>query len=161
MATNDSFRAVIDKFRQQATSESDKGAKFEHLIQGYLLTDPAFAGLFKNIWLWNEFPAKANFGSKDIGIDLVAQTQLDEFWAIQCKCYQPDTVIDKPAVDSFISCSSKQFTHPESTQIIGFSQRLIISTTNKWGSNAEETIQGQKPPVTRVNLYDLEHAPVD
>jgi hypothetical protein len=42
-----------------------------------------------------------------------------------------------------------------------FSQRLWISTTNKWGSNAEQAIRNQYPPVTRINLFDLIESPVD
>ena len=30
-----------------------------------------------------------------------------------------------------------------------------------WTSNAEETLQNQSPPVSRISLYDLQHAPVD
>ena len=44
---------------------------------------------------------------------------------------------------------------------VGFAVRLWISTTNKWGSNATEAIKNQNPPVTRINLYDLQEAPVD
>ena len=36
-----------------------------------------------------------------------------------------------------------------------------ISTTNHWGSNAEEAIRNQEPPVTRVGMADLESSPVD
>lgn len=43
----------------------------------------------------------------------------------------------------------------------GFVQRLWISTTNKWNSTAEQTIRNQNPPVTRLNLIDLENDDVD
>lgn len=38
---------------------------------------------------------------------------------------------------------------------------MWISTTNKWGHNAEEAIRNQNPPVTRINLHDLIEAQVD
>ena len=58
------------------------------------------------------------------------------------------------------STSSREFRN-EDIKTTRFSHRLWISTTNKWGTNAEEAIRNQNPPVTRLNLYDLQHAPVD
>ncbi len=154
------FNKILDKYRKIAFSERDKGDRFERLIQAYLQTDPKYAYKFKNVWLWNEFHAKADLGGQDVGIDLVALTVDGEYWAIQCKCYQEGSYIDKPAVDSFLSTSSRNFKN-ENLQTVGFSHRLWISTTNKWGANATEAIKNQNPPVTRLNLYDLQEAPVD
>jgi predicted helicase len=69
-------------------------------------------------------------------------------------------MIDKQSVDSFLSTSSRTFFN-EQQQTTNFSQRLWISTTNKWTSNAAEAIKNQRIPVIRLNLYDLEQAPVD
>jgi predicted helicase len=154
------FKTILDNFRKSAFSERDKGDKFERLMQAYLKTDPNFAYKFKNVWLWNEFPARKDFGGKDIGIDLVALTQSGDYWAIQCKCYQENTLIDKPEVDSFLSTSSKTFID-ENFKTVGFIHRLWISTTNNWGGNAEEIIRNQTIPFTRLNLFELEQSPVD
>lgn len=155
-----SFQKILDKYRKIAFSERDKGDRFERLMQTYLLTDPKYAFLFKNVWLWNEFPGKLDLGGGDTGIDLVALTHEGDYWAIQCKCYQEDSTIDKPAVDSFLSTSSREFKN-EQMQTTRFAHRLWISTTNKWGPNATEAIRNQSPPVTRINLFDLIEAPVD
>lgn len=71
-----------------------------------------------------------------------------------------NTVIDKPAVDSFITTSGRVF-KDEQMRTARFAHRLWISTTNNWGPNATEAIRNQHPPVTRLNLYDLIEAPVD
>lgn len=155
-----SFQKILDKYRKIAFSERDKGDRFERLMQTYLLTDPKYAFLFKNVWLWNEFPGKLNLGGGDTGIDLVALTHEGDYWAIQCKCCQEGSTIDKPAVDSFLSTSSREFKN-EQMQTTRFAHRLWISTTNKWGPNATEAIRNQNPPVTRINLFDLIEAPVD
>jgi predicted helicase len=154
------FQSILSNFRKSALSERDKGDKFERLIQAYLQTDPRFAALFTNVWLWNEFPARSDFGGKDTGIDLVARTTSGDYWAIQCKCFQESATIDKPSVDSFLSTSSKKF-KDDQLRTIGFEHRLWISTTNHWGENAETTIRNQHPPVTRLGLHDLDSAPVD
>lgn len=61
-------------------------------------------------------------------LDLVAQTVEGEFWAIQCKCYDEEVRIDKPAVDSFLATSSKQFVNDQ-MQTTSFALRLWIPTT--------------------------------
>jgi predicted helicase len=130
-------------------------------MKAYLETDPKYSGELKQIWLWNEFPFRSSFGGgQDIGIDLVALTNEGGYWAVQCKCYQKGTHISKEEVDSFLAASGKTFQNEESKSV-KFSQRLWISTTNNWSANAEEALTGQDPPVSRVNLRDLESAPVD
>ena len=51
-----SFRDVLNKFREEAFSERDKGAKFEKLMRLYLQVAPEYNGKFKEIWLWDDFP---------------------------------------------------------------------------------------------------------
>jgi predicted helicase len=155
-----SFHQILEKYRSIAFSEKDKGHRFERLMQAYLRTDPLYADQFSDVWLWSEFPHKQDFGGSDTGIDLVAKTQDGNHWAIQCKFYDPETTIDKPSVDSFLATSSKKF-HNADGKSIPFTQRLWISTSNKWGSKALEAFKGQVPPVSRLNLYDLEQAAVD
>jgi len=154
------FQKILDKYRKHSFSERDKGDRFERLMQAYLQTDPQYAYLFKRVWLWKDFPGRRDFGGQDTGIDLVALTQDDDYWAIQCKFFHEDTWLDKPAVDSFLSTSSREF-KDENFRTVRFSHRLWISTTNKWGSNAEEAIRNQNPPVSRINLYNLQESPVD
>lgn len=140
---------ILEQFRQEATSTRDLGDKFENLILAYLRTDPQYAELFKRVWLWLDFPLRGKKG--DLGIDLVAQERATgEYWAIQCKCYQPDHVLDKGDIDSFFTASGKaQFTH-----------RLIVTTCG-WGKNAEDALKNQQIPVDRLTLYDLDQSPVD
>lgn len=154
------FNKVINKFREEAFSERDKGFRFEKLMQAYLRTTTMYASRFQEVWLWSEFPYRQQFGGQDIGIDLVAYTHEGEYWAVQCKCYNADAYINKPEVDSFISTSGRTFKN-EDEEIVSFSERLWISTTNKWNSNAEQTIQNQALPFTRLNLIDLENDGVD
>ena len=153
------FAQLLNKFRQDAFSERDKGYRFERLMQAYLKTTTLYANLFEEVWLWTEFPFHDQFGGKDTGIDLVARTVEGEYWAIQCKCYAANAFINKPDVDTFLSTSGKRF--ETESGMTGFVQRRGISTTNKWNSTAEQTIRNQNPPVTRLNLIDLENDDVD
>ncbi len=154
------FNEILNKFRSESFTQKDKGTKFERLMRSWLLTDPRYNELEK-VWLWEEFPGRKDFGGTDTGIDLVAKTEMGDYWAIQCKCYAEDTAIDKPAVDSFLATSSRTFTNEVTFQTTRFSNRVWISTTSHWGSNAEEAIRNQEPPVTRIGLADLNSSPVD
>ena len=155
-----SFNKILDKYRRMSFSERDKGNRFERLMQAYLLTDPRYAFRFKKVYLWNEFVGRKDLGGTDTGIDLVALTTDGDYWAIQCKCFNESATIDKPAVDSFLSTSSREF-KDENLKTTRFAHRLWISTTNNWGKNAEEAIRNQNPPVTRLNLYELQESSVD
>lgn len=154
------FKEILHKFRTESFTEKEKGTKFERLMRSWLLTDPRYNKLEK-VWLWEEFPAKKDFGGKDLGIDLVAKTDIGDYWAIQCKCYDEKTVINKEDVDSFLATSSRTFIDPYTFQTTVFRERIWISTTNHWGSNAEESIQNQNPKVTRISLVELQTSPVD
>lgn len=154
------FNDILHKFRAESFTQKDKGTQFERLMRSWLLSDPRYSNL-TNVWLWEDFPSRGDLGGSDTGIDLVARTETGEYWAIQCKCYQESAVIDKPAVDSFLSTSSRQFLDVDTLQTTKFSHRLWISTTNHWGKNAEDAIQNQDPPFSRIGLVDLQTSPVD
>ena len=154
------FKEILHKFRTESFTEREKGTKFERLMRSWLLTDPRYNEL-ESVWLWEDFPGRNDFGGTDTGIDLVAKTELGDYWAIQCKCYAENTIIDKPAVDSFLATSSRTFTNEVTFQTARFSNRIWISTTNHWGTNAEGAIRNQEPPVTRIGMADLDSSPVD
>ena len=140
-----SYWTIVEDIRKQSYTERDKGNRFERLIRNYLKTSKKYAILLKEVWLWNEFPYRKEFGGTDTGIDLVALTNNGEYWAIQCKCYADDTVINKAAVDTFLSTSSRQF-KDDNMEWKGFSSRLWFATNNKWGKNAKEAFENQYPP---------------
>lgn len=154
------FKEILHKFRAESFTEKEKGTKFERLMRSWLLTDPRYNGL-EQVWLWEDFPGRKDFGGSDTGIDLVAKTDGGEYWAVQCKCYAEGMVIDKPAVDSFLATSSRTFTNEVTFKTTRFSQRVWISTSNHWGSNAEEAIRNQDPPVNRIGLAHFNSSPVD
>ncbi|WP_407945973.1 restriction endonuclease [Paraburkholderia domus] len=63
----------------------------------------------------------------------------------KCKFYDPDTPINKAEIDSFLSLSGKWFATSDGER--GFSERLIVSTTDKWGKNAELSLSNQAVPL--------------
>ncbi|GAA3512299.1 DEAD/DEAH box helicase [Georgenia daeguensis] len=144
------LEAILDELYFSATSESDKGTKFERLMAAYLRTDPQYADQFDEVWPWMEWPGRD--GQGDHGIDLVAKERdTGDVVAIQCKFYDPRGTLQKPDIDSFLSASGK---YP-------FRRRIIVSTTDRWGHNAEAAIHGQQIPVQRIRFKDLADSAID
>ena len=154
------LRDILNQYKDQSTSLRNQGDRFEALIQAYLLSDRRYTSSLEKVWLWMEFPFRDQFGGNDTGIDLVAKTNKGDYWAIQCKFFDEKSSISKGDVNSFLSTSSRTF-DDEGGILQRFNERLWVSTTNHWSSNAEEVIKNQDPPVARLNLQNLLDAPVD
>ena len=152
-----SFESILAAFREAATSNKDLGDRFERLIAKYLLTDPQYADILSDVWLWSEWPDR---WGPDTGIDLVAREHTSgEYWAIQCKFYLPTHAVQKADIDSFFTASGRRFATLDGEQ--GFAQRLIVSTTEKWSTHAEAALDDQAIPTKRLRFEDLANAPID
>ena len=70
-------------------SDTDKGTAFERLVAHYLRTNPIYQSKLSHVWLLTEVPAelktRLRLPTRDMGIDLIAETPTGEFWAIQAK----------------------------------------------------------------------------
>ncbi|MDR1393605.1 MAG: DEAD/DEAH box helicase family protein [Bifidobacteriaceae bacterium] len=147
---NSTVEELLAGLSSSATSERDKGDKFERLVKRFLTVDAAWARRFSEVYLWSEWPDRA--GQPDRGIDLVAvERETGALVAVQCKFYAPDHYLAKSDIDSFLSESGK---HP-------FAARLVVSTTDRWNSAAEAAIRGQQIPVSRIGLSDLVASSID
>ena len=155
--SNSNIQNLLKQYRELSSDERGKGRMFERLIANYLVKDPQYSDLLEHVWLWEEWPDRKG---ADNGIDLVArELATGDYWAIQCKFFDPNYTIQKPDIDSFLSASGKQFaTNDGSRQ---FARRIVVSTTDKWNRNAESAIEGQTLPVSRSSLSDLAESPID
>ncbi len=89
----------------------NKGDLFENITKYYLIIEPIYKTKFKNVWLLKEVPNDVrkylNLPDRDEGIDLIAQTKEDEYWAIQCK-YRSDesSSIKRDDIATFLDISN-------------------------------------------------------
>lgn len=144
-----SVHEVIEAFRQ-APSNSERGTKFEQLMVRYFELDPLLSQQYDQVWRWIDWPGRN--GKPDTGIDLVARERdTGDFTAIQCKFYEPTHTLAKGDIDSFFTASGKT----------PFSNRVIISTTDRWGKNAEDALEGQSIPVQRIGMAEIAESPID
>jgi len=152
MSSASPLQSLLATFRQAAKTEREKGTYFEELIQTYLRYEPVYEELYSDVWLLNDVPEEHGISKQDSGIDLVAQTHgTGEFHAIQCKFYNEDHRIQKADIDSFFTASGQK----------PFSHRVIIATTNDWGERAAAALVDQQPPVSTIDLHDLENSQID
>ncbi|WNB86450.1 DEAD/DEAH box helicase family protein [Cellulomonas sp. ATA003] len=141
---------ILDKLYYSATDERDKGDKFERLMLQFFKTDLQWSERFADVWMWTDWPGRN--GKPDTGIDLVAKDAMTgDIVAIQCKFYDPAHYLARADIDSFLAASGKQ----------PFRQRLIVSTTDKWGKNAEDAVENQQIPVQRLRFMDLAESSID
>ncbi|MCJ0977621.1 DEAD/DEAH box helicase [Rhodococcus sp. ARC_M12] len=144
-----SVHDVIEAFRQ-APSNSERGTKFEQLMVRYFQLDPLLVQEYDQVWQWMDWPGRD--GKPDTGIDLVARNRdTGELTAVQCKFYEPTTTLAKGDIDSFFTASGQT----------PFTNRVIISTTDRWGTNAEAALENQQIPVQRIGLADIAESPID
>lgn len=143
---------LLDTFRRTAVSEREKGTYFEEVILAYLRTEATYRDLYSNVWTWAEWAPANGFSAKDDGIDLVAQAAgSGEIHAIQCKFYDANYKLRKEDIDSFFTASGRK----------PFAHRVIVSTTNHWSEHAENALVDQQPPVSKIDLHDLEASQID
>jgi len=152
------FQDLLNYFEKNASTMRQKGSIFEKFVKKFLQIEPTYANQFEKVWLWSEFPYRD--GMPDTGIDIVAKCRnREEYCAIQCKFYASETSVSKADVDTFLSASSTTFYVDNSINY--FTQRIVISTTDKWSLNAEATIANQMIPVGRIRLQDFEAMAID
>ncbi|MDR1078608.1 MAG: DEAD/DEAH box helicase family protein, partial [Propionibacteriaceae bacterium] len=142
--------ALLGQLAASATSERDKGDKFERLVRRFLAVDALWAARFSEVFMWADWPGRD--GRPDRGVDLVAvDRETGAPVAVQCKFYSRDHYLTKPDIDSFLAESGKR----------PFAGRLIVSTTDRWNQAAEQAIQDQRIPVQRIGLADLIDSSID
>lgn len=144
--------ALLDSYRSASVTEREKGTYFEELICVYLRNEATYRDLYDQVWTYAEWAKQQGLSGKDAGIDLVARTTgTSEYHAIQCKLFAEDYKVQKKDIDSFFTASGKA----------PFSHRIIVTTTNNWGEHAEDALQGQQPPVSKIDLQALEDSQID
>ncbi|MBQ2820357.1 MAG: DEAD/DEAH box helicase, partial [Thermoguttaceae bacterium] len=143
---------ILKKLRELAANSADQGTLFERFITQYLRATRIY-GEFKEIWRWSDWPL--NQEQHDTGIDLVALTESGEYWAFQCKFFDPNSKVSKQDIDSFLSASAVNFTDEEG-KTRTFSARYVVATC-EISSNAYQTMNAQTIPANFISAeqFDL------
>ena len=147
------FHEFLRQLRQSANNTVEQGAKFELAMAALLPQLPDYQ--FEEAWRWRDWPDRerlTGLNAQDNGIDIVARLRdSNHYWAIQCKFYAPDSTISATELGTFYAESGKQ----------PFTGRLIITTTDKWTSTAEQSMDNQQIETHRLRLDDLKSLSID
>ncbi|MFP7295381.1 DEAD/DEAH box helicase [Bacillus safensis] len=143
-----SLSNLINQINKISDSQRLRGTYFEYIVQAYLKNEPMYKNKFVNVWMINEVPLDLGISHIDTGVDLVAQKRTGELVAIQAKFYEG--TIQKSNIDSFLGELGRSY----------FSSGIIVSTTDKWGKNAEQAL-ADREDVIRIGLSDLRNSHVD
>jgi superfamily II DNA or RNA helicase len=136
--------SILELYGNLSPDEQRRGRQFERICKWFLENDPEYKRQIKRVWLWDDWPGR---WGRDKGIDLVAETFDEKFWAVQSKAYALNYSVTKHDTDKFLSESSRKI----------ISYRLLIATAAGLGHNAKEVIQGQEKPVGTLFLSDLKN----
>lgn len=150
--------STVDDVYAALRDSPDRGIAFEKLMVRYFGLHPTLRQEYDQVCRWTDW--EYNGGRPDTGVDLVAHRREDDSWtAVQCKFYESTTTLSKGDLDSFFTASGQGFDTPDGHRY--FTNRIIISTTDRWGRNAEAAIEDQAVPVQRFGLAEIAEAPID
>ena len=79
---------------------------------------------------------------------MVFESYLGDVWAVQAKCFAPESSIKKEDMDSFISESADD----------RFQGRLLITSTNRIGTNADRVLDRKN--IVRFLLEDFKNSAI-
>src|SRR5210317_389153 len=105
------------------------GDIFEYLTKLYLETAPQYKSKLKRVYLEKEVPTslrkKLNLPDTDEGIDLIAVTNDDDYWAIQCK-YRSNSNETLTIKEDLSTFNNLAFTHCKN-----ITHGIVCATVNK------------------------------
>ena len=105
------------------------GDVFEYLTKLYLQTAPQYKSKLKKVYLEKEVPSslrkKLNLPDTDEGIDLIAETNDKEYWAIQCK-YRSNSNESLTIKEDLSTFNNLAFTHCKN-----ITHGIVCATVNK------------------------------
>jgi predicted helicase len=148
------LRKALQHIRENSKNDTEMGGAFERLTKVFLEHDATQVQQYSEVWTYSDWAKdREGYGSKDIGIDLVAKLRdEDGYCAIQCKFYKSEHSISKSDLDSFISASStKDF----------FRLLLVDTSTQPLGKNAQKVFDNLNQDYLRIQLSELEKSRID
>ena len=128
----DEFYRKINLLGMDRRNNKIKGDVFELLTTLYLASDPIFASKLSNIWHHSNVPYQIfdelDLKKPEIGVDLIAESNDGNFWAIQCK-YHDDVKknVSYEEVSTFFSITEREKTYRNLNHRIISSTALDIS----------------------------------
>ena len=126
------FSININNIGPDKKNNTKKGHIFELLTSLYFVNDPVYSTKLKHLWHNTNVPYKIvdllDLQTPEIGVDLIAESNDGNFWAIQCK-YHGDIHenISYDEVSTFFSVTERDITYTKLRHRIISSSTLEVS----------------------------------
>ena len=144
------FRRILNRIEEVSDNTTEKGDLFEKVVKAFIQQDKARSERFSHVWSWYEWPGRNN--RTDIGIDLVARERdSGNLVGIQCKFRKPGSTLYLENIATFLTALG----HVE------FSEGIVVSTTENWGPNVENSLKNRDKPVARWGVWHFENSSID
>ena len=146
----------------------EKGKVFESLLVHVLPKIPDTE--IHEAWRWVDVPNKLKKqiwprgSGTDIGVDIIAQRKDGGLIAIQAKCYQPEAMLPKQDVDSFLATTGgrEEIAHrwiiatcrPTNNLLVSTSKCTFIHAPSQWGH--VQLSEGQKRTTHDLDMLQTE-----
>lgn len=144
------FDELIQQINDNVTGNRNRGTAFEKLVVAYLENEPKYKHKYDKVWMLKDVPEEYNISKKDTGVDIVARDRhTGKLTAVQAKFYKGK--VSKATIDSFLSEEGKSV----------YNDGILVTTTDKWGRNAENDLDHRTNPVALVTLSDLRDAHIN
>lgn len=137
---------ILEQIRASAVDERQKGAQFERFVKFFLENDPQWSSRLTHVWLWDEAPTRTG---KDLGIDLVAQDDSGDYYAIQAKFYDPGRTVSYRVASTFFTAA-----------VPGTYKYLILVNTGKMDQELSRYVESfdkdhEQQNLTLINLSTI------
>lgn len=144
-----SFADVLNYIYDVHKTEKQKGDLFELVCRYYLRSDPQMSQVMGEVWLWKDAPTRNGI---DKGIDIVAEDPENpgKYWAVQCKCHDPNKTLALEECSTFWGTAG-----PNPI----YSRYVIMATTEHFSKNLETQIE--TTGTIRITPSDMGAANVD
>lgn len=147
--TKSYFDIILEKTK--SIKNKEKGSIFEKLSK-HLLEEKDTANIYKNIIFWNDWSKK---DGNDSGIDIIIETNNDQYIAVQCKFYEASK-IDLNDLSTYFSKLQS------GVGDIKFSKGIIIITNDLTQKARKEIAQiSRNIPIELITLEDFINSNID
>ena len=138
-----SFDEMLQRIFEQSETTKQQGDAFERAVVYFLKNDPLWQGRFSGVWLWDDAPTRTG---ADVGIDAVARDAEDgSYWAIQCKCYEPEETLAYNDVATFFSTAGADGR---------YAHFMVADTTAGWSTHLQKVAAAWRDKGTDVVHVD-------
>jgi predicted helicase len=145
------LRELLATYTTTAKTPRELGTYFEELTVCFLKYEPAYASLYQNVWTYSEWAGLRGMDKRDTGHRSRGRDDHRRGPRDPVQALPEDYVLRRPT-----STASSPPRARSRSRIASSSARRAM-----WSEHAEDALQDQQPPVSKIDLAALEASLID